>query len=203
MNKYFNTPVVVTDLFDDAAYTTILQFMQEHIPLTLLSSDLHEPASNMKFGRLYAHNLPFFVDIHRQLAPYASDLFRQKVKPSYAFLSMYEKGGGCPLHIDRPQCRYTIDYLIQAENNDPWPIDIGPEMTDTERWSIDVPNPETPEHIKHIIDTVDWTRCVLEPNDAVCYSGTNAWHYRPFASTGKVDLAFFHFVPEGFYGPLD
>lgn len=203
MNKYATKPVVVNDLFDEGTYKTILQFMQEHIPLIPLSSDLQEPDSISKFGRRYGHNIRFFVDIHHQLTSFASDLFREKVKPSYVFLSMYEANGNCPLHIDRPQCRYTIDYLIQQESNEPWPIDIGPQMEDAERDAIENGHPATLEERQAVIDSVDWTRCLLQPNDAVCYSGTNAWHYRPFASTGKADLAFFHFVPEAFRGPLD
>lgn len=196
-------PLVVRDLFDSQTQTTILRFMDEHAPYMPWASDLAEPDSMNKFGRLYGHNPSFFVAIHHQLAEYASDLFGQKLKPSYVFLSMYEAGGICPLHIDRPQCRYTIDYLIRQESTVAWPIDIGPEMPDAQRDAIEISHPQTPEDRQAVIDSVDWTRCLLAPNDAVCYSGTNAWHYRPFASTGKADLAFFHFVPEAFDGPLD
>lgn len=202
-NRYTIKPHVVEQLFDTSVYNTILEFMDHHVPLMPVASDLHEPDSMNKFGRLYAHNVPFFVGIHYQLAEYASDIFGEKVKPSYVFLSMYEQGGNCPLHIDRPQCRYTIDYLIRQEQKSPWPIDIGPQMTDKERDTLTVTHPDTAEDRQTIIDAVDWTRINLNPNDAVCYSGTNAWHYRPFPSEGKADLAFFHFVPEAFNGPLN
>lgn len=200
---YKTKPIVVRDLFDTDTYKTIIQFMDNWLPTIPMLSDRHETDPYEKFGRRYRQNLPFFVSIHHQLTDYASDLFGEKVKPSYVFLSMYDKGGQCPLHIDRPQCRYTIDYLIRQEQKDPWPIAIGPQMVDEEKNTIKVSHPKTVEERQSVIDSVDWTICNLNPNDAVCYSGTNAWHYRPTKSDGSADLVFFHFVPEKFNGPLD
>lgn len=199
---YTTKPVAVRQLFDSDTHQEILRFMDEFLPLIPLASDRAEPDSVSKFGRRYAHNLPFFVNIHHQLTDYASDLFGEKVKPSYVFLSLYDKGGKCPLHIDRPQCRYTIDYLIRQEQKSPWPIAVGPQMSDEERAAIEVGHPQTKAEIKKVIDATDWTTVELAPNDAVCYSGTNSWHYRPKPSKGTADLVFFHFVPEGFDGDL-
>lgn len=203
METYGKKPLVVKDLFDKETYRQIIHFMEKFLPLAPLASDRPEPDGPSKFGRRYAHNLPFFVNIHYQLADYASELFGEAVKPSYVFLSLYDKGGGCPLHIDRPQCRYTIDYLIRQEQSEPWPILIGPQMSDKEREGIENGHPQTPEERQALIESVDWTACNLKPNDAVCYSGTNAWHYRPDKSQGTADLVFFHFVPVKFQGSLD
>ena len=203
MKTYTDRPLVLRELFDKETYGTIVRYVNEFVPLFPLAADRKQADSPGKFGRRYAHNLPFLVDIHHQLADYASDIFGEKVKPSYVFLSMYDKGGKCPLHIDRPQCRYTIDYLIQQEVSDPWPINVGRQMTDDQRDAIEIQHPSTDKEIQAVIDSQDWTTCLLNPNDATCYSGTNAWHYRPTASLGTADLAFFHFVPEGFRGPLD
>jgi hypothetical protein len=201
--RYQTKPLVVSDLFDADIYKTIIRFMDEWVPKIGWESDRRKPDGPNKFGRRYGNNVPFFVAIHQQLAEYASDLFGEEVKPSYVFLSMYDKGGNCPLHIDRPQCRYTIDYLIRQEQSEPWPICVGPQMTDKERDKIEQQHPQTDEEKQTIIDAVEWTTVNLKPNEAVCYSGTNAWHYRPEASRGTADLAFFHFVPEGFRGTLN
>lgn len=202
MKTYTDQPVVVRDLFDTDTYQTIIRYMHHFVPLFPVESDRKDPDNFNKFGRRQAHNLPFFMDIHHQLKDYASELFGEKVKPSYVFLSMYDKGGQCPLHIDRPQCRYTIDYLIRQEQEDPWPIAIGSHMSDSQRDTLESSHPQTHEERQAIIDSVKWTVCNLRPNDAVCYSGTNAWHYRPEPSKGTADLVFFHFVPEKFNGSL-
>ena len=203
MDQYKDRPIVLRNVFDEKVHQTILKFVNEFVPLFPLGSDVRQPQGPNRFGRKYAHNLPFFVDLHYQLKNQASELFGQKVKPSYVFLSMYEKDGNCPLHVDRPQCRFTIDYLIQQETSESWPIKIGRQMSDAKTASITNGHPQTKDEIEKIIKNQDWTECLLNPNDAVCYSGTNAWHYRPIPSKGKVDLAFFHFVPEKFDGPLN
>jgi hypothetical protein len=200
MQTYRNKPLVVQELFDSETYSTIIRFMDNWIPTIHLDSDRSQPDSPNKFGRRYGHNIGFFVDIHHQLKDYASQIFGEKVKPSYVFLSMYDKG---PLHIDRPQCRYTIDYLIRQEQKNPWPICVGPQMSDKELKSQEATHPQTEEERQQVIDSVEWSTVDLAPNDAVCYSGTHAWHYRPEPSKGTADLVFFHFVPEAFRGSLD
>lgn len=203
MNTYTDRPLVVQQLFDTNTHNTLLRYVNEFVPMFPLAADRKQSDGYSKFGRRYAHNLPLLVQMHRQLTDYASELFGEKVKPSYVFLSMYDKGGRCPLHIDRPQCRYTIDYLVQQEKPEPWSISIGKQMSDEERNSVEDSHPQTNEVVEKVIASQDWTDCLLKPNDAVCYSGTNAWHYRKDASLGTADLIFFHFVPEKFNGPLN
>jgi len=195
-----NGPLVVKQLFDQATHEAIKQFLDERVPMMSVGLD------NDQFVRRYAHNVPFLVGIHRQLADLASDIFGEKVKPSYCFLSMYEDDGICPLHIDRPQCRYTIDYLIRQDQAEAWPIHIGDHMTNEQRQALDESgegHPEGDEAIQARIDAENWHTVELLPNDAVCYSGTHSWHYRSQRLKGTADLVFFHFVPEGFDGPLN
>ena len=203
MKQYKNTPLVVEDLFDKETHNVIVQYLNDYVPMLPLLEDVGIPEESQRFKRRYALDLPFFSIIHEQLTEYACDIFGVEVKPSYSFLSMYEDGGQCPLHLDRPQCRYTIDYLIRQDSAEPWPINIGPQMTDEERDSTTLKRPISKEDIASVIDSTDWTTCMLKPNDATCYSGTNAWHYRPTRSVGTADLVFFHFVPKDFNGPLN
>lgn len=193
-------PLVARQLFDPITHEAIKQFLDERVPLMSVGVDEGD------FVRTYAHNVPFFVNIHRQLTEFASETFGEPVKPSYSFLSMYQDNGICPLHIDRPQCRYTIDYLIRQDQPEPWPIHIGDHMTDEQRQALDESDQCRPKDIEAItarIDAENWHTVLLEPNDAVCYSGTHSWHYRSQRLKGTADLVFFHFVPVAFDGPLN
>lgn len=186
---------VARHLLSRNAHQALVGWLDDRLPVLGLGVPLaHDPE---QFNRRYAHNPPVLVDLHRQLTDYASDLFGEPLKPSYAFLSLYNAGGRCPLHIDRPQCYRTIDYLVR-QTNDPWPLRIGPMLSDDERDEAQAIVDPTPAQVAS-----RWTEVLLEPNDAACYSGTHQWHYRPTASTGKADLAFFHFVPAAYDGPLD
>ena len=193
-------PVVAKQLFDTNTHEAIKRFLDERIPMMSVGVD------NESFVRHHAHNVPFFVAIHKQLTNFACEQFGEAVKPSYSFLSMYKDNGICPLHIDRPQCRYTIDYLIRQDQQEPWPIKIGDHMSDEERDRLMEANQSHPtedEEIEKRIAMENWHTVMLEPNDAVMYSGTHSWHYRPNRLAGSADLVFFHFVPEAFDGPLN
>lgn len=189
---------IAHQLFDDDTYREIVRYMDERIPFYSVGLDTEQ------FVRRYRHNDSFFVAIHQQLGEFASDLFGEKLKPSYVFLSMYENDGICPLHIDRPQCYRTIDYLIRQDDPDPWPIHIGGLHTDEEIAALYEAGEGHPEGsaIDERIWAETWETALINPNDAVCYSGTHQWHYRSQRLKGRADLAFFHFVPEDFDGPL-
>lgn len=192
--------IVVKQLFDKNTHNLIKKFLKERVPMMSVGVD------NDMFIRRYAHNVPYFVAIHRQLTEFASEQFGEPLKPSYSFLSMYDDNGICPLHIDRPQCYRTIDYLIQQDQAEPWPIRIGEPMSDEQRQALDesgAGHPQTEGEIAERIAAETWTDVLLEPNDAVLYSGTHQWHYRPKRLQGRADLVFFHFVPADFDGPLN
>ena len=190
---------IIRELFDPETHQAIISFLDQQVPLMSLNID------ETNFVRQYIHNPPFLVKIHKQLQEFATEIFGEPVKPSYVFLSMYKEDGICPLHIDRPQCRYTIDYLIRQTQPEPWPICIAGHMSDDQRQAHEKANecyPEDEQAIKSRIESEKWNTVELNPNDAVCYSGTHSWHYRPKRLKGTADLAFFHFVPENFDGPL-
>jgi len=156
------------------------------------------------FVRYEHHTLPPLVDLHRQLAQPASELFGMSLKPSYVFLSNYLTGGRCPLHVDRAPCFRTIDLLVAQDDDSGWPIRIAEPWTDDqwERYDGDsflgLVEPESEPEFAAV-----WHDIVFQPNAAVCYSGTQSWHYRPTEAAARTDLIFFHFVPEDFNGPLD
>jgi hypothetical protein len=191
---------VARQLFDPITHEALKAFIRDRVPMMSVGVD------DKDFVRRYAHNVPYFVNIHRQLTDFASEQFGEPLKPSYSFLSMYDDNGICPLHIDRPQCYRTIDYLIQQDQTEPWPIRIGEYMTEEQRQALDeseAGHPQTEEEIAERIAAETWTDVLLEPNDAVLYSGTHQWHYRPQRLKGKADLIFFHFTHVDFEGPLD
>lgn len=195
--SYTRRALILRELFDNETHIK----MQEH--LRALAPFVHSFVDDDSFNRYYLHNPSFFVNIHHQLTDFASDIFGERVKPSYCFLSMYKNGGKCALHIDRPQCRYTIDYLISKSTEDVWEICVSEEMEDSEIKNIKNPVPSTQKDIEAVINKHSWDTIDLHPNDAVLYSGTHSWHYRPEKLEGTADLIFFHFVPESFNDTLE
>lgn len=144
--------------------------------------------------RHYVHNNPVLDLFHSEvIAKETQAIFGEKLKPSYSFASLYFEGKGfCPLHTDRPQCYRTIDVCINQKQ--PWPLFIN----HLDGWNENLTQDER-ERIKQ--RSVEY---VLEPGDAICYSGTDHPHWRNTIDEGNsCDLVFFHFVPEDFEGELD
>lgn len=205
MNRLQQT-TISRSLFDPVAHQAIIEWLDSRLDTLSLGVPLLSDADDdgMIFHRRYAHNPPYLVGIHRQLTDYASDLFGERLKPSYVFLSIYNERGICPLHVDRDQCYRTIDYLIDEDVDEPWPIHIGSMMNDDERAEVMASNSApTGRKATAIKRGTTFDECVISPNDAVCYSGTHQWHYRNQIVGRSARLAFFHFVPEGFDGPLN
>jgi hypothetical protein len=149
--------------------------------------DANDPEDN-KFSRWFWHNLPMLKQLHHspELIMKASKVFGEPVKPSYVFTSLYDANGVCPVHRDRPQCRYTIDLCI--DQDDVWPIYVE---------DLEDKNPDKLARCKPYI---------LKPGEALCYSGTGQTHYRkPMKEDSKatwINLAFFHWVPTSWMGEV-
>lgn len=125
------------------------------------------------FFRKQVHNPALFKALHNVFLMTGKEYFPEKVKPTYCFVSMYDEPRSiCPKHIDRPQCKYTIDVCL--DQKEPWEIFINDEPF------------------------------ILNPGDAVIYSGTDHPHYRNQIAEGNFcDLAFFHYCPIDYQGELD
>ena len=125
--------------------------------------------------RLVKHDDPFAVLLHQFLTPAVEAEVGLPIKRSYAFVASYLDGSALPRHLDRPQCRYTLDLCVEDSGSDvPWPLHVGGEQI------------------------------LLASNDAVLYRGTELYHHREPKPPGKVvNLIFFHFVDADFEGHLD
>lgn len=188
---------VVKGLFSDEVFSALRDFV--------LDSLRHCGQYDSQFNRSSVHECPSLFGMHKELAPFASELFGMPLKPSYNYVSSYFDGGRCPLHFDRKQCFRTIDLLVYQEDSDPWSLMVSDVWTsgDWDNFRANINIDEVDNRLLDLSDVeANWNEVLLEPNDAACYSGTDSWHYRPFPSKGRADLIFFHFVEEGFDGPL-
>jgi len=163
-------PVLINNFFSEDVFNKIIDYAN-NLPKKISSKNWMK--SDM-FGYFYLQRDAFFTTLHKQLTEKASTIFNEKVKPSYHQFTLYSNHGVCPLHVDRPQCKYTIDVLLDQEKPmKPWPL-----------W----------------IDDVSFN---MKINDAVCYSGTDSIHCRERINQKYANLIFFHYVPENFEGSLD
>ncbi len=152
------------------------------------------------FNRYMYHNdARFSLYHHKLIAPLAEQLFGQPLKPSYNFLSFYLPGEGeCPIHVDREQCLVTVDICLNQSRV--WPIYVNSSRNFNNN-GVDMYFQEDPEERERIKLGSD--EFLLNPGDALCYSGTNHAHWRKKIDDDNFcDLIFFHFVDKDFTGNL-
>jgi hypothetical protein len=100
-----------------------LKAIKDEIAFMKEGNDPQVESEYGEFNRRYRHNNPLFKEMHYEIADKVSLLLGTKVKPSYVFCSMYHPSIGiCPPHVDRPQCKYTLDVCINQK--EPWAINI-------------------------------------------------------------------------------
>lgn len=183
--------VVQFDALFDAATFAAIRDVIAHLPAAVI-----EPHEATRFGRFVVHNQEYFDRLHAQLVPLVSTAAREPVEPSYNFLSLYGPKGSCGPHMDAPTAKYTLDVCINQ--NAPWPIFFSQvvEWPDRDDW----PGEQWEDAIKHS-PALTFTPRILEPNQAVLFSGSGQWHYRdpipPAPGRRFCDLLFFHFIPVG------
>ena len=116
-------PVILKKFLSEHIYQDLATHVRE-VRRVFEGTPYHDIDAPMetKFNRWCWHNLPVLMRMHHTpwMRKIADETFGEPVKPSYVFLSMYGEGGICPLHTDRPQCKYTIDLCISQGK--PWPI---------------------------------------------------------------------------------
>ncbi len=179
-------------VFDDATMAEVRRVVASLRPADL---EIHEAR---RFGRFVVHDHPYLTELQRRTVDLVSRAAGEPVAPAYNFLSLYGARGVCPLHMDSPESKWTLDLCL--DQGAPWPIRFSrvlpwPEPGE-EEWAAGDWEERVKGDPSHHFSTVS-----LEPGQAVLFSGSAQWHYRdPMpAGAGKrsCDLLFFHYAPAG------
>ena len=60
--------------------------------------------------------------LHYELLPLIEKITNKKLKPTYTYLSAYVKDADLPAHTDRPDCEYTVSFVVDKPENSYWNI---------------------------------------------------------------------------------
>lgn len=180
----------LADLFDDDVMNDI-KYTIRTFPVPEL--ELHEVK---EFGRFVVHNHPFITKLQRSTIDLVSRAVGEAVDISYNFVSLYKKLGVCPIHMDSPESKWTLDLCI--EQSDPWPIHLSQVVPWPEDFTC--PSAEWKSAIMYS-PKYQFSSHTLEPGKALIFSGSSQWHYRDCLTPDRKErfchLVFFHFVPKG------
>lgn len=73
-------------------------------------------------NRYKAHNEPMSRFLHYECLPLIERIIGKSMKPTYTYLSSYVKGANLPPHTDRPDCEYTVSFVVDKPEGSNWNI---------------------------------------------------------------------------------
>jgi hypothetical protein len=161
--------------------------------LTPASLELHEART---FRRFVVHDHEVFNRLQQRAVPLVSEAVGEPVEASYNFLSLYASRGVCPIHMDAPEAKWTLDLCV--EQAVPWPIHLSAVQPWPETPAAEWADPHWEERLKR---SQPFTSHSMREGEAIVFSGSSQWHYRDaMPARGPEDrctLLFMHFIPAG------
>ena len=79
-------------------------------------------------NRYKAHNEPMSRFLHYEILPLIEKIVGKSMKPTYTYLSAYIKGAELPPHTDRPDCEYTVSFIVDKPIGSNWNIYVHREQ---------------------------------------------------------------------------
>jgi hypothetical protein len=156
--------------------------------------ELHEART---FRRFLVHDHPSFTQLQERATALIEEVVGEPVDASYNFLSLYTSTGVCPVHMDAPDAKWTLDLCVDQPVQ--WPI----YLSDVRAW----PEPEGHDWRggdweRRIKSSERFTRYDLRPGQALVFSGSSQFHYRDPLPPGRDSgvgstMLFLHFIPRG------
>ena len=166
--EYFQdefTPVVVNNVFTSEAGKLIIDYFHDSI-----NND------KFQFGDRQAQRWKAYDDfmsrvLQFEALPLMERIAKKRLKPTYTYLSCYKKGADLPAHTDRPECEFTVSFMIDKPKDAFWPIYV-----DKEKQPIKFKG-----RYRNYVNDDHKDNCVqvdCEPNGLMMFCGTDHIHFR-------------------------
>jgi hypothetical protein len=110
------SPLVINNVLHENVLNIFKEYYNETISKSLF--DLGDTQSN----RYKEGNEIMSRILQYELLPLIETLLKKKLKPTYTYISGYIKDSDLPPHTDRPECEYTVSFIVNKPENSNWPI---------------------------------------------------------------------------------
>ena len=118
--NYTLNPELPIQIVNNVIDKELLSLLQNYYKDTIDSNtwELGDRQSN----RYKAHNEPMSRFLHYEVLPLIEKIVGKSLKPTYTYLSAYVKGADLPPHTDRPDCEYTVSFVVDKPEGSNWNI---------------------------------------------------------------------------------
>lgn len=175
------TPVSVNNVFTEEAGKLIIDYF-------------HNSITNKKFefGDRQSQRWKAYDDfmsriMQFEVLPLIERIAKKRLKPTYTYLSCYDKGADLPAHTDRPECEFTISFMIDKPVGAYWPIYV-----DKDKQPIKFKG-----RYRNYVNDDHKDNCIkvdCEPNGLMMFSGTDHIHFREPLPYDYYYISLLHFM---------
>ena len=134
-------------------------------------------------NRYKAHNEPMSRFLHYECLPLIERITGKSLKPTYTYLSAYVKGADLPPHTDRPDCEYTVSFVVDKPDNFNWNIYIHKPQQEVKHKGRYDENPPLEE-----CEAVD-----CDAGGLMLFQGTDHIHFREELEADYYNVLLLHY----------
>ena len=138
-NKYENRCLVneellekeyVFDQYHPVSVNNVLKTNVNDIFKTLYKNAIKEnvfPLGDRQSNRYKSHNESAARVLHYEILPLIEKITNKKLEPTYTYTSFYVEGADLPSHTDRPECQFTVSFVVDKPDGANWNIYVDPK----------------------------------------------------------------------------
>ena len=117
---YVLNPELPIQVVNNVIDKELLSLLQNYYKDTI-DSDTWE-LGDRQSNRYKAHNEPMSRFLHYEILPLIEKIVGKSMRPTYTYLSAYVKGADLPPHTVRPDCEYTVSFVVDKPEGSNWNI---------------------------------------------------------------------------------
>lgn len=116
---------------------------------------------------VYSRDYPAALTFLWALTPFVEQTIGKSLLPTYSYFRVYQKGGVCMVHSDRPACEHSMSLTLGTSDGLKWPFAIGRRRLSEQEVQAGEILPD--------FGTDRFSTIIMDPGDAILYQGV---HYR-------------------------
>ena len=142
---------------------------------------------------VYGHDYPAALTFLWAMTPFVEQAIGKSLLPTYSYFRVYQQGGVCMVHSDRPACEHSMSLALGSSDGLKWPFAIGRRrLSEQEIRAGEI----LPDFGADRYSTIS-----MEPGDAILYQGVHYRHGRLAPNPNRWSAhMFLHWVDRD--GPL-
>tara|TARA_B100001093_G_scaffold47091_1_gene40041 strand:+ start:392 stop:2386 length:1995 start_codon:yes stop_codon:yes gene_type:complete len=170
-------PVIVENVVNSDIHKIIDKYFKENIKNNVY------PLGDRQANRYKIIDEIMTRLLHLEILPLIEKITNKKLDPTYTYLSAYLKGTDLHAHTDRPECEFTVSYIIGKPPGS--------------NWNIYLHKKKQPVKFKgRYEETPPKEECIpvdCEENGLMIFSGTDHIHYRETLEHEYYNIVLLHY----------